>query len=77
MSTTRFAILIGLLLALIWAVAGTFTLVLWAVVFGLVGWVVGLVLEGRVSVDVSNAFTSSDGQQGGGTSSSASRSTVR
>lgn len=52
MSTTRYGTLIGLALGAVLAVTGNVWLTLVAGLFGVVGYVVGLVLEGRIAVDV-------------------------
>lgn len=49
MSTARFATLIGLAIGAVLAFRG-FDAALWAGVFALIGYLVGLVVEGRVDV---------------------------
>jgi len=56
MSTSRFALLVGLFLGLVWAVSLRFQYVIFAGVFAAVGYVVGLVLEGRIDVDGGDLF---------------------
>jgi uncharacterized ion transporter superfamily protein YfcC len=56
MSTSRFALLVGLFLGLVWAVSDGFQFVIFAAIFAAVGYVVGLVLEGRIDVDGGDLF---------------------
>lgn len=51
MSTTRFATLIGLALGAVLALSQSWLWTLAAVFFTLVGFIVGLVLDGRVDTD--------------------------
>ena len=57
MSTTRFLTLIGLALGAIWGLT-SFGFALIAGVLALVGFTVGLVVEGRINVDLDEAFGS-------------------
>ncbi|KTR35382.1 MULTISPECIES: hypothetical protein [Rothia] len=49
MNTTRFGLLVGLVLGIV-AAFGTFSMFLIVVLFGAIGLVVGLVLEGRLDL---------------------------
>ena len=49
MNTTRFGLLVGLVLGIV-AAFGTFSMFLIVVLFGAIGLVVGLVLEGRMDL---------------------------
>ncbi len=58
MSTSRYATLIGLALGAVWGLSESFRWMLAAALLTAIGYLVGLVLEGRIDIDTGN-FTAS------------------